>query len=126
MVYILPPQLAGDADNPSYLQAYNSIVSVHRNYPLASSSSVIMLVAPDVDALCAARMLATLFKQDDVGCRILPIRGKDPIVTIVKEQLLHFPDVCIHIYHLTLRGVLTIFLVAYVDINQWRKHIGSS
>lgn len=32
-----------------------------------------MLVAPDVDALCAARMLADLFKQDDVLHRILPI-----------------------------------------------------
>jgi cell division control protein 45 len=90
MVYLLPPQLAGD--NPSYLQAYNGILSAHRRSPLASASSVIMLVAPDVDALCAARMLATLFKQDDVGYRIIPVCVNDSVLEIA-EQLLHFPDV---------------------------------
>ncbi|GAW06297.1 CDC45-like protein [Lentinula edodes] len=34
-----------------------------------------MLVAPDVDALCAARMMAELFRQDDVIYRIMPISG---------------------------------------------------
>ncbi|KAK7049250.1 DNA replication initiation factor cdc45 [Paramarasmius palmivorus] len=34
-----------------------------------------MLVAPDVDAICAARMLASLFKQDDVIYRIIPVSG---------------------------------------------------
>lgn len=34
-----------------------------------------MLVAPDVDALCAARMLADLLKQDDVLYRIIPVSG---------------------------------------------------
>ncbi|KAF9483861.1 CDC45-like protein [Pholiota conissans] len=89
MVHLLPPQLAGD--NPSYLQAYNGILSAHRRSPLASASSVIMLVAPDVDALCAARMLAMLFKQDDVGYRIIPVCITDSIVTLA-EQLLDFPD----------------------------------
>ncbi|TFK55169.1 CDC45-like protein [Heliocybe sulcata] len=74
MVYIPPPQLAS-ASRPSYGEAYANILAAHRRSPLTSASSVIMLVAPDVDALCAARMLADLFKQDDVMHRIIPVSG---------------------------------------------------
>ncbi|PAV23920.1 CDC45 [Pyrrhoderma noxium] len=34
-----------------------------------------MLVAPDVDAVCAARMFADLLKQDDIMHRIIPVSG---------------------------------------------------
>ncbi|PBK87573.1 CDC45-like protein [Armillaria gallica] len=74
MVYLPPPHLA-TAARPSYGEAYNSILTAHRRSPLTSASSVIMLVAPDVDALCAARMLADLFKQDDVVYRTIPVSG---------------------------------------------------
>jgi hypothetical protein len=55
MVYLSPHHLAS-ALRPS----------THRRSPLTSASSVIILVSPDVDALCAARMLADLFQQNDV------------------------------------------------------------
>lgn len=74
MVFLSPPHLAS-ASRPTYAEAYNNILTTHRRSPLTSASSVIILVAPDVDALCAARMLADLFKQDDVMHRIIPVSG---------------------------------------------------
>ncbi|KAF9218521.1 CDC45-like protein [Gyrodon lividus] len=74
MVYLPPPQLAS-ASRPSYGEAYSNILAVHRRSPLTSASSVILLVAPDVDALCAANMLAELLQQDDVMHRIIPVSG---------------------------------------------------
>jgi len=93
MVYLPPPQLAGN--KPSYLEAYNRILSAHRRSPLSSASSVIVLVAPNVDALSAARMLATLFKQDDVAYRIIPVAGRDGVEG-VKDELATNPDVSLN------------------------------
>ncbi|KAG8827466.1 hypothetical protein FRC19_002919 [Serendipita sp. 401] len=56
----------------NYEEAYQSIVSQHR---AASASSILIAVAPDVDALCAASMLATLLAQDNITHRITPIAG---------------------------------------------------
>ncbi|KAI6109948.1 CDC45 family [Pisolithus sp. B1] len=74
MVYLAPPHLASAA-RPSYGEAYSNVLARHRRSPLTSASSVILLVAPDVDALCAARMLAELLSQDDVMHRIIPVSG---------------------------------------------------
>ncbi|KAI9510893.1 CDC45-like protein [Russula earlei] len=74
MVFIPPPHLVS-ASRPSYAETYNSILAAHRRSPLSAASSVIILVAPDVDALCAAKMFAELFKQDDVMHRITPLSG---------------------------------------------------
>ena len=74
MVYLPPPQYAS-ASRPSYGEAYNKILATHRRSPLTSASSIIILVAPDVDALCAAKMLAQLFKQDDVMHKVVPVAG---------------------------------------------------
>ncbi|KAH7929792.1 CDC45-like protein [Leucogyrophana mollusca] len=78
MVFLPPPQHAS-ASRPSYAEAYSDILAAHRRSPLTSASSVIILVAPDVDALCAARMLADLLKQDDVMHRIVPVSGVDEL-----------------------------------------------
>jgi cell division control protein 45 len=91
MVYLSPPHLAS-AQRPSYAQAYNSILAAHRRSPLTSASSVIILVAPDVDALCAARMLADLFKQDDVMHRIIPVSGIAELESM-RDELASYPDV---------------------------------
>ncbi|KAI0035725.1 CDC45-like protein [Vararia minispora EC-137] len=74
MVYLCPPHLASPS-RPSYTDAYSDILAAHRRSPHTSASSVIILVAPDVDALCAGRMLAELFKHDDVMHRIVPVAG---------------------------------------------------
>jgi cell division control protein 45 len=85
MVCLPPPQLAGT--RPSYAEAYNNILTAHRRSPLTSASSVIMLVAPDVDALCASRILATLFKQDDVIHRIIPISCEAELKNLKNDLL---------------------------------------
>ncbi|EIW85425.1 CDC45-like protein [Coniophora puteana RWD-64-598 SS2] len=86
MVYLPPPQLAS-ASRPSYAEAYAKILASHRRSPLTSASSVILLVAPDVDALCAARMLAELLKQDDVMHRIIPVSGHAELEDMRTELL---------------------------------------
>ena len=51
-----------------------------------------MLVAPDVDALCAARMLADLFKQDDVMHRIVPVSGIAELERM-RDELMSYAEV---------------------------------
>ncbi|KAG8821865.1 hypothetical protein FRC17_009712 [Serendipita sp. 399] len=63
----------------NYEEAYQSIVSQHR---AASASSILIAVAPDVDALCAAAMLATLLAQDNITHRIMPIAGISALVNL--------------------------------------------
>lgn len=86
MVYLPPPQYETPA-RPGYEQAYQNILATHRRSPLSSASSLIMLVAPDVDALCASRMLADLLKQDDVMHRIIPVSGMNELERIRDEMV---------------------------------------
>lgn len=74
MVYLPPPHLAS-ASRPSYAEAYAKILATHRRSPRTAASSVTILVAPDVDALCASKMLTDLFKQDDVTHSTIPVSG---------------------------------------------------
>ncbi|KAJ8093268.1 DNA replication initiation factor cdc45 [Marasmius tenuissimus] len=87
MVYLPPPPTT----RPSYAEAYQNILTAHRRSPLTSASSVIMLVAPDVDALCAARMMASLFKQDDVIYRIIPVSGISELEK-VRDELMGYQE----------------------------------
>src|SRR5271154_2539297 len=94
MVCVPPPQLSTPS-RPSYAEAYTKILAAHRRSPLTSASSEILLVAPDVDALCAARMLADLFKQDDVMHRLVPVSGiaelervRDELIVLTEVSLL--------------------------------------
>jgi cell division control protein 45 len=64
---------------------YQKIISDHRRSPLTSATSVTILVAPNVDALCAARIFATLFKQDDVAYRIIPASGRLELEKVADE-----------------------------------------
>ena len=84
MVYLPPPQLQTSTIK-GYEQAYNDIIASHRKSPLSSASSLIVLVAPDVDALCAARMLEDLFKQDDIMHRSIPVSGMSELERIRDE-----------------------------------------
>lgn len=62
-----------------YNEAYQSIISRHR---ATSASSILIAVAPDVDALCAASMLATLLGQDNITYRITPVAGLAALVDL--------------------------------------------
>lgn len=88
MVYLPPPQFETPASR-GYERAYNAILATHRNSPLMSAESLIMLVAPDVDALCAARMLEDLLKQDAVMHKIRPVSGVTELEQIRDELLLN-------------------------------------
>lgn len=91
MVFIPPPHLAS-ASRPSYAETYNNILASHRRSPLSAASSVIILVAPDVDALCAAKMFAELFKQDDVMHRITPLSGIADLERM-RDELITYSEV---------------------------------
>lgn len=73
MVLLSPPH--PDRKDRSYGEAYADILARHRRSPMTSAASVVILVSPDVDALCASRMLADMFRQDDVLHRIIPVSG---------------------------------------------------
>lgn len=92
MVYLPPPHLAS-ASRLSYGDAYSNILAAHRRSPLTSASSVILLVSPDVDALCASKMLAELLKQDDVMHRIIPVSGVAELESM-KDELTTYNEVC--------------------------------
>lgn len=53
-----------------------------------------MLVAPDVDALCASRMLADLFKQDDILHHVIPISGMNELEE-KRDELVSNTEVCL-------------------------------
>lgn len=91
MVYLPPPHLA-DAGRPSYAEAYAKIIATFRSSPLTSASSILILVAPDADAVCAARMLSDLFNQDDVIHRIRPVSGFDELERI-RDDLIDYTEV---------------------------------
>jgi cell division control protein 45 len=91
MVYLPPPHLAS-ATRPSYGEAYAKILANHRRSPLTSAASVIILVAPDVDALCASHMLVNLLKQDDVMYRVIPVAGHAQLES-TRDDLIKYTDV---------------------------------
>ena len=84
MVYLPPPHLE-TAARPGYERAYNGIVATHRRAAFSSAASLIILVAPDVDALCASRMLADLLKQDDIMHRVIPVAGLNELEQLRDE-----------------------------------------
>ncbi|KAF8306245.1 CDC45-like protein [Clavulina sp. PMI_390] len=77
----------------TYDAAYRSILAARRRSPSQAVASVVLLVAPEVDALCAARMLSSLFKQDDVPYRIIPVSGY-PGLEEVRNELLERAELC--------------------------------
>ena len=44
-----------------------------------SLQHVLLLAYPDVDALCACKILQTLFKADDVQHTLIPVAGKSEL-----------------------------------------------
>nr|CDI55711.1 TSD2 protein, required for DNA replication [Melanopsichium pennsylvanicum 4] len=57
-----------------YASAYSRIRSSARSSP-PGVSSVLILSSPDVDSVCATRILTSLFLQDDISHRIVPVQG---------------------------------------------------
>ena len=82
-MYLPPPHVA--KGRASYADAYSNILAAHRRSPRSSASSVVILAATDVDALCASHMLADLLRQDDVIYRIIPVSGLDELERLREE-----------------------------------------
>ena len=92
MVYISPPNLV-EPGGLSYESAYYNILAAHRSSPSTAVSSVAILVAPDVDSLCAARILVALLRQDDVMYQLRPVSGVSSLLQ-VKDELAANNEVC--------------------------------
>ena len=120
MVYLPPPQYASET-RPSYAEAYANILATHRRSPATSASSVILLVAPDVDSLCAARMLEDLLKGDDVMHRIIPVSGHADLET-KRDELATYADVGSRSNSIKREPCSKIVTASYTDSNQHGCH----
>ncbi|KAM0786356.1 hypothetical protein ACM66B_001827 [Microbotryomycetes sp. NB124-2] len=92
-----------------YPTAYQSIVSRARG---STSATTFVLVAPDVDALCAARLLTTLLKNDDVSYTLIPVGSWSQLEQT--KQRLEREDV---------RSLVLINLGALVDLYDYFEYL---
>lgn len=125
MVFLPPPHLAS-ASRPSYAEAYADILATHRRFPLISAASVAILVAPDVDALCAARMLVGLFEQDDVTHTVIPVSGIAEL-ELMRETLMTSNEVRLSPPGVVWRACLLTgctYLASYAHIIEYRRYPG--
>ncbi|KAH7340891.1 CDC45-like protein [Rhizoctonia solani] len=88
MVIVVPP--AGRAQR-TYATEYKSIVARYVRSPAKSASSIVIISSPDVDALCATRILVSMFRNEGVLHRVTPIAGY-PDLTTYREELLKSPE----------------------------------
>lgn len=77
-----------------------------------------MLVAPDVDALCAARIMAELFRQDDVIYRIMPISGIAELER-VRDELITYSEVRCRIFENEDVMINSWLIATYFDFVQY-------
>lgn len=70
-----------------YGQTYDSIVRSARVAQSKGSSTcpVLLIVAMDIDALCACKMLQYLFKQDSIKYRVIPASGWKELSKITEQ-----------------------------------------
>lgn len=71
-----------------YRAAYDLILDRTRGH---NSCCTYLLVAPEVDALCAARLLSSLLKTDDVQHLTIPV-GSYPELDVEARKLRELPD----------------------------------
>ncbi len=77
--HIDPDRIASSSKH-DYASAYTRIRSAARAAG-PSVSSVLILASPDVDAVCATRILTGLLLQDDIPHRIVPVEGYRTLVS---------------------------------------------
>lgn len=77
-----------------YSRAYASILAAARasSHGVGTSTgssgvSVLILVAPDVDALAACRMLVALLRHDHVGHNVVPVSGWNELARVNTEMI---------------------------------------
>lgn len=99
----------------AYHTAYQSIISAARHaislrQTNASSSTVLICCAPDVDALCATRILVALLSQDCIGYRVVPVSGWSDLARINAEMIEDNTD---------LRSIILVNLGSLVDLSEF-------
>ncbi|WVW86722.1 hypothetical protein I302_108776 [Kwoniella bestiolae CBS 10118] len=87
MPLLLPPSDDLHPSDLTYTHAYNSIVSRVRRKGGSGSGGVVILAGTDVDGLLGARILCSLFKNDDVPYRLVPVGGYSELETRRDEAL---------------------------------------
>ncbi|KAG9017057.1 hypothetical protein FRB90_001952 [Tulasnella sp. 427] len=117
MVYILPKNPT--RPDYTYVKEYNRILKARRTTP---DSSIVMLVPPDLDALCAAHILTTLFGRDDANLRTIPVSGFKNLQD-VKDSLLEEKDVSYTRVSDLVPGLFTALLTFAIALQQVRTII---
>lgn len=69
----------------------------------AAAGAVLILVATDVDAICAARALARLLTEDEIMYRIAPVDGFKRMQRILAEDVAGNEDVSTFDWRMTLK-----------------------
>ncbi|WRT69512.1 uncharacterized protein IL334_006498 [Kwoniella shivajii] len=87
MPLLQPPSDDLRPSDLTYTHAYNSIVSRVRRKGGSGSGGVVILAGTDVDGLLGARILCSLFKNDDVPYRLVPVGGYSELETRRDEAL---------------------------------------
>ncbi|KAI9229881.1 MAG: CDC45-like protein-domain-containing protein [Piptocephalis tieghemiana] len=80
----------GFIEPDQYAQAYERI---RQDAAKSVASSVLLLVANDPDALCAARILTHLLKEDFIPHQIRPVSGYMDIVREAQELIIPNPEI---------------------------------
>lgn len=98
-----------------YHTAYNSILSSARKaislrQANSSAATVLVLCAPDVDALCACRILVALLNADCIGYRVVPVSGWSDLSRINQEMVEDNTD---------LRSIVLLNLGSLVDLSEF-------
>ncbi|SPO41705.1 related to Protein TSD2 [Pseudozyma flocculosa] len=86
------PHAGPSSRRQDYTHAYQRIRTSSRTSASSSSSSVLVLVSPDVDAICATRILTALLTEDDIPHRIIPVEGYRGLLRVLREDVEANPD----------------------------------
>ena len=89
-VHIDPDRIPSSSKH-DYASAYARIRSAARAAG-PGVSSVLVLSSPDVDSVCATRILTSLFLQDDIPHRIVPVEGYRSLLNALSTVFPPLPD----------------------------------
>lgn len=75
-----------------FADAYEGIVAAARRSAgvtgaAAAAAAVMILVAPDVDGVCAARALVALLREDEIAYRVVPCDGYATLTRIMSDDV---------------------------------------
>lgn len=81
---LLAPPDTSNPHNQSYGSAYKEIVNLSRKRQ-SSANAVVILAAPDVDALCGVRILVDMLKIDGILHNVRVVSGYAELENVRSE-----------------------------------------